>query len=139
MDEGELDANDFDAELADGRRKLAGGTPAAAAEVLTRALARWRGPAPGEVAGASWAVAEAARLEEQRLIALEALLEARLSLGHATDVVTQADLGEMVSTHARLQPDKVAARDFVHDRKSFDPEYLLKVFSTELIFSGARP
>ncbi len=98
VDEGELDANSFEAEIAEARRNLAGGGPAKAVEVLTRALVHWRGPALGEVARASWAVAEGARLEEQRLIALEALLEARLSLGHAADVECRAEaLGHLVA------------------------------------------
>ena len=44
----------------------------------------------GDVAGASWAMAEAARLEEARLAAVEALLEARLVLGDQAGVVGAA-------------------------------------------------
>ena len=89
--EDELDAAVFEAELAEGRAALAGGDPALAADVLSRAVARWRGPAFDDAAGAAWAVAEAARLEEARLVATESLLEARLRLGGHSEVVGQAE------------------------------------------------
>src|SRR5207245_2657360 len=88
---GELDAPVFEAEVAEGRHALSSGDPSLAAEVLTRALGRWRGPALGDVAGASWAMAEAARLEDTRLTTIEALLESRLALGAHAEVVGRAE------------------------------------------------
>ncbi len=45
VDAGELDAERFQALLADGRRAAADGNPRLAASLHRRALAEWRGPA----------------------------------------------------------------------------------------------
>jgi predicted ATPase/DNA-binding SARP family transcriptional activator len=87
----ELDATLFEAEMAAGRTALARGDARAAAQTLGRALARWRGPALADAAGASWASAEVARLEELRAAAHESLLEARLMLGENAEVAALAE------------------------------------------------
>src|SRR3954462_11997045 len=69
---GELDAERFRLFVADGRRALRDGHPELAASAFRRALGLWRGPALADVAGAQFMEAEIARLEEQRLEALEA-------------------------------------------------------------------
>jgi DNA-binding SARP family transcriptional activator len=97
VDDSQLDARAFDAEVAEGRTALAGGDAAGAASVLTRALRRWRGPAYDDAAGAAWAVAEVARLEEARLLAVESLFDARLALGDHGGVVGDAEAA--VSEH----------------------------------------
>src|SRR5438445_12065908 len=56
------------------------GDSAVATEVLREALALWRGPPLGGLAD-SFAQAERARLEEQRLLALEQRIDAELELG----------------------------------------------------------
>jgi DNA-binding SARP family transcriptional activator len=55
--------------------------PPRAVRLLEEALGLWRGPALAEFADQSWAQAEAARLEELRLAATEALGELRLAAG----------------------------------------------------------
>ena len=68
---GELDAEHFESLVADGRAALAAGRGDDAAAALREALELWRGPPLAEVASAPFAPAEIARLEEQRLAALE--------------------------------------------------------------------
>ncbi|WP_166351393.1 BTAD domain-containing putative transcriptional regulator [Phytoactinopolyspora limicola] len=65
--------------------------------LLTEALALWRGPAFGEVADLEFARGSVLRLEEQRLVALESLAEARLELGEHTLLV--GELGDLVAQH----------------------------------------
>ena len=60
-------------------------------ELLTEALALWRGPVLGEYAGADWADAEARRLEQLRTLARERLLEARLDAGESALVVPELE------------------------------------------------
>ena len=88
---GELDAAVFEAELAEGCAALAGGEISVATDVLNRALARWRGAAYAEVAGAPWVIAEASRLNEARAVALETLIEARLAADAHAEVVSRAE------------------------------------------------
>ncbi|MGI5287294.1 BTAD domain-containing putative transcriptional regulator [Nonomuraea polychroma] len=65
--------------------------------LLREALDLWRGGAYAEFADEPFAQAAVARLEEQRLVAVEHLAEARLELGeHA---LVAADLGELVAAH----------------------------------------
>ncbi|MEQ4716711.1 BTAD domain-containing putative transcriptional regulator [Nonomuraea sp. B19D2] len=60
---------------------------------LDHALSLWRGPAYADFADAGFARAEAARLEETRLAALEEQAEVRLELGEPVD------LGDLVARH----------------------------------------
>jgi WD40 repeat protein/DNA-binding SARP family transcriptional activator len=78
---GELDAERFELLVEDGRRALAAGRPQHAAAALRSALSLWRGPALQDLAFEPFAQAEIARLEEQRLTALEARIEADLASG----------------------------------------------------------
>jgi predicted ATPase/DNA-binding SARP family transcriptional activator len=85
----ELDAESF-ARLADeGRAALAAGGPERADELLRRALELWRGPALADVALEAFAQPEIARLEEQRLGALEARVAADLDLGRHAELVAE--------------------------------------------------
>ncbi|HEY7074385.1 MAG TPA: BTAD domain-containing putative transcriptional regulator [Solirubrobacteraceae bacterium] len=94
---GELDADRFEALLADGQRALAAGRPEQAASVLREALSLWRGPPLTEVAADPFALTEIHRLEEQRLVALEACLDAELGLGrHA---LVTAELEALATRH----------------------------------------
>ncbi|WP_203416391.1 AfsR/SARP family transcriptional regulator [Jiangella ureilytica] len=65
--------------------------------VLTEALALWRGPALADFADHEFARTVAGRWEEQRLAALELLAEARLELGEHT--VVAAELAGPVAAH----------------------------------------
>ncbi|GAA3408678.1 BTAD domain-containing putative transcriptional regulator [Streptosporangium vulgare] len=73
------------------------GEPAKVWERLDAALALWRGPALAEFSDLPWAVSEAGRLEELRLIAVERRADAGLLLGHSGALV--ADLEAHASAH----------------------------------------
>jgi DNA-binding SARP family transcriptional activator len=83
----ELDVARFERLADDGRRALAGGRPDQAGALLREALGLWRGPALAELACAPFAQAEIPRLEEQRLAALEARVEADLACGRHAELV----------------------------------------------------
>jgi predicted ATPase/DNA-binding SARP family transcriptional activator len=68
-----------------------------ATRLLTEALGLWRGPALAEFADQPWAQAEAARLEELRLAAAEALVERRLAGGGHAGLV--GELEGLVAAH----------------------------------------
>ncbi|WP_238010379.1 BTAD domain-containing putative transcriptional regulator [Dactylosporangium sp. AC04546] len=66
--------------------------PGRARLLLRAGLGLWRGNAYGEFAEETWAQAEAARLEELRLVARELLLDAGLRTGGAAEVVAEAEV-----------------------------------------------
>jgi DNA-binding SARP family transcriptional activator/predicted negative regulator of RcsB-dependent stress response len=68
--------------------------PARASDELRAALALWRGPALGGLPGLA---AEAARLEERRMTALEERIDADLALGRAGDLIPE--LVSLVAAH----------------------------------------
>jgi DNA-binding SARP family transcriptional activator len=74
----EVDVRDFADGTARGRAVTADGDAAAAVRHFEAALALWRGDALADVRDAPWAQAEAARLEQQRLDAVEDLAQSRL-------------------------------------------------------------
>ncbi|WP_350275982.1 BTAD domain-containing putative transcriptional regulator [Kribbella sp. HUAS MG21] len=82
-----VDASRFELLLARGR-DLAG-DPAAAAAVLTEALALWRGSAYEGLTDVELLRDEAGRLGEERLAALELRIEAELTLGRSTALVAE--------------------------------------------------
>jgi predicted ATPase/DNA-binding SARP family transcriptional activator len=90
---GEVDAAVFDQLAARGRALLAAGDPAGAAGCLEEALGLWRGP-PLADAGDwdwDWARAEAARLGDARLAAVECHLQARLDCGEAGELTAELE------------------------------------------------
>jgi DNA-binding SARP family transcriptional activator len=87
LDTGELDADSFGDLAARGRRALTAGDLTAGAGLLTAALDLWRGEPFEDVAAA---VPLAVRqLREQRQLAVEDLLDARLRLGEHREVVDE--------------------------------------------------
>ncbi len=81
-----VDADLFVADVTNGRRALARGDDAAAEAVLESALNRWSGPSAfGEMRDAHFLGPAAARLEELRVVAGEALADARARRGRAAD------------------------------------------------------
>jgi WD40 repeat protein/DNA-binding SARP family transcriptional activator len=94
---GELDAERFEVLVEDGRRALAAGQIEHAAAVLHEALSMWRGPALADVAYEPFAQTEIARLEEQRLAALEARIEADLAAGCHSELLDE--LSRLSATH----------------------------------------
>ena len=85
-----VDADLFGSDVDAGRRALARGNDEDAAALLEAALARWTGPSafgPGAQAEMSFLAPVAARLEEQRVVAAEALADAHARQGRAADDV----------------------------------------------------
>ena len=82
-----------------GRAPVGGRTAnhAAAAATLSEALALWRGPAYAGLADLPFARAEAARLEELRLGALEARLESDLACGREAELI--GELASLTAEH----------------------------------------
>ncbi|GII60088.1 hypothetical protein Skr01_01730 [Sphaerisporangium krabiense] len=74
-----------------------GGDPTAVLDRMERALGLWRGPALAEFADLPWAAAEAMRLDELRLLAIEQRAEAALRLGRASALIP--DLESHASAH----------------------------------------
>ena len=100
---GDLDAARFAALAAEGHRLLEAQRPAAAARVLREGLGLWRGSALAEVADEAFAQAEANRLEELRVAALEDRLAADLDLGgHAAAVAELEELAGRYPFRERL-------------------------------------
>ena len=94
---GELDALRFERLAAEGNAALASGDAAAAAQRLDQALALWRGPALADIDSVPSVRAEAGRLEEERLAALESRGEALLACGRHRDLI--ANLEALTTAH----------------------------------------
>lgn len=92
-----LDAARFERLLADGREALAEGNPQLAATLFRRGLALWRGRALADAAYADFATAEAARLEELRLVCFEERAGADIAQGRHEE--TLAELAALVAEH----------------------------------------
>ena len=93
----ELDALRFEQLAADGDAALAAGDAAAAVERFDQALGLWRGPALAGLDAVPSARAEAGRLAERRLAALEARAEALLASGRHRDLI--AELESLTAAH----------------------------------------
>src|SRR3954447_2773574 len=81
LGEGELDRDRFESLVKDGQAALAEGNSERAANLLSDALALWRGDALEGVRYEAFAQSEIRRLEELRLTALQARVEADLACG----------------------------------------------------------
>jgi DNA-binding SARP family transcriptional activator len=86
---GELDADRFAALVGEGRQALASGAPDRAVELLDEAVGLWRGRALADVPATPLVAAEADRLEESRIEALELRAEASLACGRHAEVVPE--------------------------------------------------
>jgi DNA-binding SARP family transcriptional activator/pimeloyl-ACP methyl ester carboxylesterase len=93
----ELDALRFGQFAGAGDAALAAGDAASAVRRLDQALALWRGPALAGFDTVPSARAEASRLEEQRLAALESRAEALLACGRHRDLI--AELETLTAAH----------------------------------------
>jgi DNA-binding SARP family transcriptional activator len=93
----ELDANRFDRLAGDGSEALAAGRAELAADYLRQALALWRGPALADLQSERFAISAGARLEEERVSALEQRLEADLTLGRHRQLISE--LETLVAEH----------------------------------------
>ena len=91
VSDGELDAGRFERLAAEGNAALAAGDAATAAQRLDEALQEWRGPALADVDLVPSARAQAGRLEEERLAALEARAEALLACGRHRELIAELE------------------------------------------------
>jgi YVTN family beta-propeller protein len=92
-----LDAARFQDDFTAGRAALEAGQYAEAAGTLRNAVDLWRGPVLADLADYAFTRPEAARLEELRLAALEARIDADLALGRH-DALT-AELEQLTDEH----------------------------------------
>jgi DNA-binding SARP family transcriptional activator/Tfp pilus assembly protein PilF len=97
LEPGDLDAPSFESLASQGRRALVGGDAPQAAVLLTEALALWRGRALVDVPPSSLATAEADRLEESHLTALELRITADLRCGMPAELIPE--LRRLLSDH----------------------------------------
>ena len=95
--DGEFDLECFESLVATGRRALAGADPGEAAELLSRALALWRGAPLSDLSLEPFAQGEIARLVESRMAALEDRIDADLALGKSAALV--GELEALVRDH----------------------------------------
>jgi DNA-binding SARP family transcriptional activator len=86
---GDLDAEWFETLAGQGRAALADGDPRRAADKLAEALGLWRGQALADIPPSALVTAEAGRLEESRLSALELRIEADLGCGRPAQLVPE--------------------------------------------------
>ncbi len=139
-----VDALEFRALAADGRRSLADGDPATAARLLREALSLWRGQPLADAAGTEFADAAALRLAESRDEAALDRIEAELALGESGSLI--GELKAMVAidelaerprallmralSAAGRQAEALAvytqARELLADRLGVDPSPLLE-------------
>jgi DNA-binding SARP family transcriptional activator/pimeloyl-ACP methyl ester carboxylesterase len=89
---GELDALQFEQLAAEGDAALAAGDPVRAVQRLDQALGLWRGPALAGFETVPSARAEAGRLEEERLAALESRGEALLACARHRDLIAELEM-----------------------------------------------
>ncbi|MBB4911654.1 AfsR/SARP family transcriptional regulator [Actinophytocola algeriensis] len=95
--EGATDAAEFAVLAERGHQARRDGDHERAAELLAAALAVWRGPAFADVPASDKVAAEAVRLAEERLAALDARVDADLACGRHTALV--AELSRLVGEH----------------------------------------
>jgi len=93
----QLDATRFDHLVSEGSEALAAGKAELAADSFRQALALWRGLPLADLQSERFVVPVRARLEEERVAALEQRLEADLLLGRHHELI--GELGSLVSEH----------------------------------------
>ena len=93
----QLDSEQFATLTTAGQDALEAADPARARDLLSEAIGLWRGPPLSEVGFDDFAQAEIRRLEELRLLAIEARVEADLMLGGHAELV--GDLSGMLVEH----------------------------------------
>jgi len=96
-DAGTTDVGRFEVLLAAGRRQLARRVPQESIKLLKEAEALWRGAAYGEVADEPFARAEARRLSEMRLTAIETRFDAELTVGRHGEII--GELGNLTDAN----------------------------------------
>jgi YVTN family beta-propeller protein len=139
VDRKQLDAAQFASGFTAGRAALEAGRCAEAAQTLRQALDLWRGGVLADLADYAFTRPEAARLEELRLAAVEARIDADLALGRHDALTAELDAlaaehplrerlhGQLMLALYRCgrQADALAAyrraRDLLADELGIDP------------------
>ena len=85
----ETDVDRFEQLAAEGRRRFDGGDAHGAARTFREALDLWRGPALADFRYDDFAQHEITRLDEARIAALEARIDAELALGREEELVPE--------------------------------------------------
>jgi DNA-binding SARP family transcriptional activator len=91
VEPGELDLDEFERLVADGRESLAAGDPASAAASLKAAEALWLGRPLADLDFEPFTRVEVERLEELRLAAVEERIDAELALGRQLALVPKLE------------------------------------------------
>src|SRR5262245_6337785 len=97
VEAGELDLERFEALLEQGCSAAAAGDAARASVVLGDALGLWRGEALADLVNEPFAASASERLEDRRLLAAEARIDAELALGRGRELVSE--LERLVAEH----------------------------------------
>ncbi|UXA17513.1 BTAD domain-containing putative transcriptional regulator [Mycobacterium sp. SMC-4] len=87
----QIDARRFEKLLSDGQQALRHNDPDGAADLLASALRSWRGEVLQDLHHPDFAAAEAARLSELRLVAIELRIQADLMLGGHAAVIPELE------------------------------------------------
>jgi DNA-binding SARP family transcriptional activator len=86
-----IDSLGVAARMASAREAVAAGEYSRATALLDETLSCWRGPSLVEFADEPFAMAEAARLDELRQVAIEDRVDAELALGHHQECVAELE------------------------------------------------
>jgi DNA-binding SARP family transcriptional activator len=97
VESGAVDLERFERLVQEGHAALDAGDAAHALQILREALAQWRGPALADVVAGPFLSAQAARLEESRISALEQRIDAELQLGLHRELI--GELKSLVVAH----------------------------------------
>jgi DNA-binding SARP family transcriptional activator/Flp pilus assembly protein TadD len=93
----DVDAQRFEDAVEEGRSELAAGRPRDARRILREGLSLWRGPPLADLMFEESLQRDIARLEELRLSAIEARIDADLALGNHAEAI--AELEALASEH----------------------------------------
>jgi DNA-binding SARP family transcriptional activator/Tfp pilus assembly protein PilF len=89
VESGDLDLQEFESLVEDGRNALAAADPESAAALLAEALTLWRGPLLADVPPSGRITTEANRAGELHLAAAELRIEANLACGRSAQVIPE--------------------------------------------------
>ena len=152
---GDVDLQEFEALVADGRSALAAADPQRAAGLLAEALGLWRGELLADVAPSALISTEAERANEVRLDAAELHAEADLACGRAAQLVPQLRklVGENpireglwlllmraldeAGRHAEALETYTQAREVIADELGVDPGAELQELYAQLLAADA--
>jgi DNA-binding SARP family transcriptional activator len=152
---GDLDLQEFESLVAEGRRALAAGEPERAAAALGEAQALWRGPLLADVPSSANVANEADRADELRLAAAELRIAAELACERSAEVIPE--LRRLVAEnqireglwlllmralaqagrHAEALDTYTQARQIISDELGVDPGPELQQLYQELLAADA--